>query len=250
MKLNRSKRIWHGCIMLFLFICVSITWTLYRHRKEGYEDAPHGSIEYYVISMNDAVRAQNIKDQQTKIKSTIHIFDAIHGDTLDINNIRDQIVADSFKEESSKRKREIGCFLSHYYLYKKIQEEGDLDGYTVIFEDDFEISTDNFEYGVKQALDDMTNHDYDLLFINNVANNMGNPVSENVCEMNKAEEMYGTQSYIVKNRNINRILEQTYRIDTQIDHKLFNSYRNGKLKIYTFCPFLTKTRNFKSTIGL
>lgn len=65
-------------------------------------------------------RVKNIQEQQNKFTSKIHIFDAVNGDTIDFDKIEGQQLADSFKEDTKKRKREIGCFLSHYNVLKLI----------------------------------------------------------------------------------------------------------------------------------
>jgi GR25 family glycosyltransferase involved in LPS biosynthesis len=208
-------------------------------------------VEYYVISMKVPERLKSIEEQQRKMTSTLTIFDAVNGDHLDMNNVKDQLVADAFKADTKHRKREIGCFLSHYYIYKKIESKNQPDGYTVIMEDDVQIAVDDFENKIQTTLKTMEGtHDFDILYIENVSNNMGEKLLDNVCNMDKNKEMYGTQAYIVKNKNIGRILENTWLIDMPIDWKFITAIKSDKLRAYTFCPFLTKQAGFGTTIDL
>jgi GR25 family glycosyltransferase involved in LPS biosynthesis len=200
--------------------------------------------------MQTEERLKNIDAQRKKMNSELHIFDAVNGDHLDMNHIENQVVADSYKQDSKKRKREVGCFLSHYYLYKKIEKDGPEDGYTVILEDDFDIVCDDIDSSIQQVLEEMKDQDFDFLYLCNIANNIGTPITKNVCNMDKSKALYGTQAYIVKNRNIHRILKETNIVDRPIDHKIFDAYQSGKLNVYTVCTFLTHENGMSTTINV
>jgi GR25 family glycosyltransferase involved in LPS biosynthesis len=206
-------------------------------------------IDYYVISLKGRDdRIQNIKNQQQKINTTINVFEAVNGDEIDMNNVSNQIVADSFKEDSKHRKREIGCFLSHYYILKLIESNNSSDGYTVIFEDDFDIIIDDFHKKIKNTLESMSQYEFDLLYIETLSNNIGEPLIKDVCNIDWNKDFYGTQAYIVKNSSIARLLEATWIVDRPIDHKYTNAIRTNKIKAYTFCQFLTKSIDSESTL--
>ena len=235
-------------IGLVIVIIISLTFSIFINEIEGF-DRDVDRIDYYVISMKVPERITNMEDQQKKMTSTLNIFDAVNGDTLDIHNIDGIMVTDEFKSEDRHRKREIGCYLSHYGVLRTIKESGDPNGYTVIFEDDFQIIVDNFEDQIKKTLYDMKDHDFDLLYVDNLSNNKGEPFIENVCKMDHAKDMWGTQSYIVKNKNIGKLLEQCSKIDMPIDWKYITGIKSGKLNAYTFCPYLTSSRGFESTMS-
>lgn len=208
-------------------------------------------VNYYVISMQTPDRLKNIQEQQQKFDSKINIFDAVNGDNIDFDKIDGQELADSFKENTQKRKREIGCFLSHYNILKLIETTSNPDGYTVIFEDDFNIIVDNVELKIKTTLEDMKSIDFDMLYIEmNADQTGGESTVQGVCKMNMEQNMWGTQGYIVKNKNIRRMLENTWIIDMPIDWKYITAIKSNKLTAYTFCPFLSKSDNHASTIAL
>ena len=207
-------------------------------------------ITYYVISMMDNEdRIQNIKHQKQKIEADINIFEAVNGDNVDINNVEHQIVADEFKSDDKHRKREIGCYLSHYYILKLIEQSGNPDGYTVIFEDDVDIISNDFEPQLKKTLDAMSPHDFDILFIDSISNNNGGKsVVSGVCKLTLDKPMWGIQAYIVKNKNIDRLLSATWIIDDAVDKKYESAIRANKLTAYAFCPYLTKSIDTASTL--
>lgn len=206
-------------------------------------------LDYYVISLKSREdRVQNIKNQQQKINTTINVFEAINGDEIDMNNVSNQIVADSFKENSKHRKREIGCFLSHYYILKTIQSNDSPSGYTVILEDDFDIIVDDFDKKIKNTLQSMSQYEFDMLYIDNISNNVGESLIKDVCNIDFNKYFYGMQAYIVKNASINKLLDSTWIIDEPIDHKYANAIKSNKIKAYTFCPFLTKSIDTESTL--
>jgi len=244
---NRNKT-WIICAMLFIIAIVF--WYNFSNinMKDSFDN--HIDIKYYVISMKDnEKRMKNIESQQKKLSSKINIFDAINGDNIDMNNIPDQKVADKFKENTRHRKREIGCFLSHYGVLKKIKSEGNPDGYTVVLEDDFNIIVDNFEEKLKSTLESMKSYNFDMLYIESISNSIGDKMIDGICKMDMNKDMWGIQAYIVKNANIDRFLENTQTIDMPIDWKYINAIKSNKLTAYTFCPYLTKSTDLETTLS-
>jgi hypothetical protein len=77
---------------------------------------------------------------------------------------------------------------------------------------------------------------------------MGEPLIKDVCNIDYNKDFYGTQAYIVNNASINKLLDSTWIIDAPIDNKYDNAIRTNKIKAYTFCPFLTKSIDTKSTL--
>ena len=66
-------------------------------------------------------------------------------------------------KKHDKKMGQIGCYLSHFNIYKKIKKENK-DGYTIIFEDDFLIKSENLLDEVKKAINILNtkNIDYKL----------------------------------------------------------------------------------------
>ena len=241
----RYSKKWFICIIFFIITVSLISVSL--DTKEMFENGAY--IDYYVISMKGQdKRIDNILTQQRKLNATINVFDAIIGEDIDMNNVPSQIVAKEFIEDSKHRKREIGCFLSHYYILKLIKSNGNPNGYTVIFEDDFNIVVDEFEEKLKSTLETMSKYEFDMLYIETLSNNMGERLTDDVCKIDTTKEFYGTQAYIVKNASIDKLLDATWTIDMAIDNKYTTAIKSNKIKAYTFCPFLTKSTDFETTL--
>lgn len=234
------------CLLLFVIICSALlvtTTTLELFDNQ----ATH--IKYYVITMGNEERIKNIEENRAKIQSTIEIFDAVNGTNMDLDKIEGPTIDPAFKSDTKVRRGEIGCYLSHWNLYKKIESDGDYNGYTVVFEDDFEIPNDeDFEKKITSTLDAMEKYEYDILYMHILSDNTGEPFIENVCRIDNSMDFYGTSSYIVKNKNVSKLIKEISNMNMQIDHKLLEGVRNNRIVAYTFCPLITKLKGYKSTI--
>lgn len=261
-RYNIMRRPWIIYILIFIII-ICILSSVMDVSTEEFSDTSTPQIDYYVISLkNNEKRMKNIEEQQSKMSSKLNIFDAVNGAEIDIENIKDPVIDNNFSQptkppsssnlENSKiRKREIGCYLSHYNLYRKIESEQKWNGYTVIFEDDFVIKEDAFEEQLKRALQDLAANDFDILYIFNHTNNIGESVTNNVCKTDKNKNLYGTSAYMVKNKNVRKILEETKQMNAPIDYRLQESIKHDKIIAYTVCPFLSNTNSeIESTIQI
>ena len=83
-------------------------------------------LDMYVITLGKKERIQNIKNQESKINNKINIFDGVNGLKLDINELIKNHKLDKnhkLSENINHAKKEIGCYLSHYNIYKKIKKD-------------------------------------------------------------------------------------------------------------------------------
>lgn len=252
------RKSWIKYIAIGILIAIISFVIFFNVRREyfGEDDVNDIPIEYHVISMKVQERMKNIEENRMRMREKVklNIFDAVNGDNVDFDNLPyGQTLDNGFRNNSKERKREIGCYLSHYGVYKMIETNGNKNGYTVVLEDDVKITSEDIDSIIRNTLLKMKEEsmDFDILYIEQVSNNMGEKVLPNVCKFDKTKEIYGMQSYLVKNANVGRIIENTKTIDTPIDHKIFDAYREGKLNLYTFCPFLTtESTGFETTIHL
>ena len=227
MKLNKL-----AIFGLLLFI---ISFTIIYPKREGFDNIENDSIKMYVISLRREDRLKNIAEQQRKIDVDIEIFDAVKGDQLNIDKLMDDgIISRGWENGPSFKKREIGCYLSHFYIYNKIVANK-LPGYTIIFEDDFKIESDNFMDDVKKAIN-ITKGEFDLLYLGNHNSNHGELYSDNIYNVNKEETLIGTHCYIVNNKHIGKIIQETEDVDMAIDIKLNDLSQKGKLIILVMYP--------------
>lgn len=198
------------------------------------------NIDMYVISLRQNERLKNIKIQENKINRKIKIFDAIKGDLLDVNNlIKNNILEETFSKGPFYRKREVACYLSHFNIYNKIKVNN-YDGYTIIFEDDFIIMIDNFMEKINKIINNimLKNINFDILFLGNLNNNYGTPIEDIIYTVNTENEFTGCHGYLINNKNIDKIIENTKYIDRPIDTKLFDLLKMNKLNILVLYPII------------
>ena len=238
--------------LLLLFLLI-IVLTYYFSNKENFDT--NDKIRYYVITLHSQDRLENIRKQQEKLKAKIELFDGIIGKNLkniDIQSSKDPVIEfteninlDDNTQDNTIKKNEIGCYLSHYYLYKKIAQENTSSTYSVIFEDDFIINND-FENELNNALSFID--DFDIIYLYLHGHTETEKKTNNICIITEDTGLFGTGAYIINNKNINKLINETKIMKTQIDVQLQNIIRSKKLKVYKFCPYIVNISGLPSTI--
>jgi len=209
---------------------------IYRTNFENFEI--NDEIDLFVISLRHENRMINIKNQEKKIGKTIHIFDAVKGDHLDEEKlIQENVLSKNamLNSDVKRRKREIGCYLSHLNLLKQIQDNSE-NGYTIIFEDDFDIKTDNFFKDVKKIIED-SNSNFDLIYLGNLNNNNGKKIKNNIYNIDINGSLIGMHGYLINNNSINKLIPLINFIEMPID--LIYEKLSKENKINTFVIFPT-----------
>lgn len=245
--------------LIYIFITVSLLlyFLFYKNNVYEYMSPDDNKFDVYVITMRNKERMENIEKQQEKIEQKIEIFDAVKGANLDINELIDkgeipkQNSFDSNDNNKSKMKGQVGCYLSHYNIYKKIRQDNRL-GYTIVFEDDFVIKDENLLNKIKKIIENTNKKeiDFDLLFLGNLKDNHGTQIVDNLYYVDKSNNLYGTHAYVVNNKNINKIIRKTENIDRPIDNKLEDCAKNETLNIIVVYPnFVEQGGSTGSTIN-
>lgn len=156
----------------------------------------------------------------------------------------------NLSKNENHAKREIGCYLSHLSIYKKIKK-ANKDGYTIIFEDDFLINSDNLLEEVKKSIQILNdkNINFDFLFLGNTTNNYGENITDNLYKLDNNNNLYGLYGYLVNNKNIDKIIEKTSKIDRPIDNMIQDlSYENIFNTIMLNPHLINHEYSFKSTV--
>jgi GR25 family glycosyltransferase involved in LPS biosynthesis len=245
---------------LILLIVISV-WIHYSNDQETYENEQK-QIEFYVISMKKENRLINIQKQLDKIntgktgdsKLIINVVDAVVG--VDLNQkelIEQKILSDKYKgngePESRQRKGELGCYMSHSKIYKLIKERNQ-PGYSVYFEDDFNIVDNDFLKNVNRAIEILKDKDFDLLYLGTNYSNHGENIKENVYKIDKKGSLYGAHAILINNKKIDKIIEHTKFITVPIDVRLEELCRSDELIGTVIYPHLVLQQfgNLDSTI--
>jgi GR25 family glycosyltransferase involved in LPS biosynthesis len=114
-----------------------------------------------VINLDKKTERLKTFDKNAKLLSIQYErFSAINGRTLDRNSLTDEVEKQALS--ISKKPGEVGCFLSHYRLWKLAAETN---SYIVVFEDDVHFckSATKFTQTIQSILESKFN-DFDLLY--------------------------------------------------------------------------------------
>ena len=237
--------------LLLIIIIITFGFLLPTFINEKFEDSD--ILDMYVITLGKEERLQNIKNQEDKINKKINIFNGINGLKLNLDDlIKKNILSDNhnLSKNENHAKREIGCYLSHLSIYKKIKK-ANKDGYTIIFEDDFLINSDNLLEEVKKSIQKLNdkNINFDFLFLGNTTNNYGENITDNLYKLDNNNNLYGLYGYLVNNKNIDKIIEKTSKIDRPIDNMIQDlSYENIFNTIIIKPHLINHEYSFKSTV--
>ena len=241
--------------MKIYIIILLIFLLLYFYLNNNYEHFTNNKFDFYVISMRNDDRLQNIKKQEKYIGVDINIFDAVKGSNLNIDEyLNNGTLSQShyyFNNNIEHKKRELGCYLSHYNIYKKISANNN---YTIIFEDDFEIKTDDFINKLNYIIDTLNKKqlEFDIIFLGNHNNNTnhGTLIVDNIYKIGNDEGLGGTQGYIINNKNINKILKHMSPIDYPIDVKIQQTANIKTLNVFSIYPYYVDQGTITSTIAI
>ncbi len=211
--------------------------------------------EYYVIHLIDAKdRFENIKNMEIKLKNKINIFEAINF-KLPNKNINDDIkIYDNNLKLNYKPTYigEIGCYLSHYLLYKSLLNSNYT--YTIIFEDDFNIIDNDINQKITDLLSNV-NYDFDYLFLGynintntNYINNNKLKFSNNLHFIEYNKKVWGFHGYIINNKNIPKILNLLNNINCEIDMLVYRLIKKKIINGYFYNPLLVNIKMLPSYI--
>uniref|UniRef100_A0A6C0D3Z9 Glycosyl transferase family 25 domain-containing protein n=1 Tax=viral metagenome TaxID=1070528 RepID=A0A6C0D3Z9_9ZZZZ len=231
---------WYIIILLTVIISFVI---LKSNHIENFDN----NFDIYVITLKSKDRLNNIKIQQKKIDIPIKIFDAVNGNDLSLNQFN---IGNGLNENETQKKREVGCYLSHYNIYKICKKTG----YTIVFEDDFLIDVDNLIDKINQSIEKLNNAkiDFDIMFLGNHHwdKNYGTLIVDNLYKVGNGEGLGGTHGYVINNKNVDKIIKETEYIDKTIDMKIQFLADQKKLNIICTYPYYVKYIDTHSTIAV
>lgn len=246
-------------LVIFILLLFSIIFTCYNIPVTENFDVID-DIDFYVITMRGEDRMKNIEAQKAKLSENnfstknFHIIDAIVGLNLDL----DQLIKDGVLDPAAtlnvdpdpvqRRKtnqREVGCYLSHLKAFETIANKNLDGGYSVIFEDDFDL-LDNFLPILDETLVKMKNIDFDLLFLGIIGYN-GEQVVDNIYNIHNGDS-WGAHGYLVNNKSAAKILDKMKYIDTVLDKEIFDKGKAKELIVYRIDPLIVETVGLSSGI--
>lgn len=135
------------------------------------------------------------------------------------------------REPAFWRPGEIGCYLSHHIVIKNIMNS-ELNGYTVIFEDDV-IFKETLHFDIEKIIANLIDLqvEWDILFLGNITNNHKTHVSDNIYTIDENNVCTGTHALLINNKNSERIYKNNcnivHAIDFQYKINIDNKNLNG-----------------------
>lgn len=204
------------------------------------------NIKYYMIHCDaHKERYYHVQGLKSKIKN-LNVWKGICPQNNDLS-LFSRYGLNTEKNCYSLNKGEIGCYLSHATLLKHIKENN-RNGFTVILEDDIKINYENITTKIQNILKNFNN--FEILYLGLCFENKGKHIQGNIYELNKENHIYGTQAYVINNKNIEKIYDCVTDVMSPIDIQYETFIKDDKLTAYVIDPWLfDQNRNqFKSTI--
>lgn len=186
---------------------------------------PDENINYYAIHLdtrND--RLKNIHETQKRLDQTVNIFKA-----SDPHKIIGFLPG------------EAGCYKSHVRLLNYVSK---FPGYSVIFEDDVQISK-GFRKMVQHIIRDVP--DFDIIYLGNLDGNHKDQIVHNVYTIDSGSYLTGMHAYLVKNENTWKITNQL-KYQKAIDLELPELITQGRIDGFVVWPSLASQKQSPSSI--
>lgn len=181
-------------------------------------------------------RRECIRQQMARLGLRYTFFDAIHGQSVEVNGLNESMFAPVTKRYLSKGS--IGCALSHIAVWREVVARGW--HLCVIFEDDV-ILADSFVEDAHQYLPEVP-PDFDIVYLGSgktAATNIRKFISRHVfVPFYPREGLYG---YVVSAKGAERLLANLFPIRVAnggIDTLVGKLVRQGKLRAYHLLPVL------------
>lgn len=247
MKSKINKNIFIYILVLLFIIYIGY----YFYKKNVNEFFNNFETKFEVVHMSGKEdRLKNIKSQEEKAQIKIDLFEAVNGSQLDILKLQEDGLVkkpwsthryNSANTDEGKQKvinGEIGCYMSHMNLLKKISES-EYDGWTIVFEDDLVLDL-NFKEELNKILENLKeDENIDIIFLGSLnQENCDNGVyKDNLCY---PVNPYGTQSYMVNKRSAKKIYDLIQFIDREIDIKYRDLMGEKKINGLIVVPTLVK----------
>lgn len=193
-------------------------------------------ISYYIIHCEKHVeRLKNI--ERVKKDLNVELFEGVE---ITASEISEKFPEISLVESGFRNKGELGCYLSHYSLLKKIKDEP---GYSVIFEDDVK-----FEKGLHEKIEQIIQEDFDMVFLGNLQNARGAHVKHNIYKPPRGA-LWGTHALLFKNENVHKIIDTLTTMEMAIDNQYKKRFDEGRINAFVIQPNLcVQNKGLRSTI--
>lgn len=229
-------------ICILLIVVLLIFYYFQDIKNEHFSsEIINNNINFYVITLKNPDRIENINLQNKKLNANIIMTDAVNGANLNQNDLMQigELSSFFFNNNELKRNKEIGCYKSHINIYNLINNTANKKKYSIVLEDDFNVIPDNIIEKIDILLNNLNDLDFDIIFLGNTFDNHSvDIVKGNIYNIDKNKFTIGTFAYLINNKNISKLIEHTKLIDSPIDNKLDTLIKNNKINAFVVYPNL------------
>lgn len=168
----------HIIILVITIILILFMFSQNEAFDEKISDYINENLKIFIINLTDRPKKkQYMVDQMNKYNLNYNVFNAINGSQLNISSLSDSNLIDHTKSmkymNRPMRRGEIGCALSHIFIWNSLLQDDTSVKYYLIFEDDA-ILVENFKNKLEKVLKDIENKEWDILYLNdNCYNHFG-----------------------------------------------------------------------------
>jgi GR25 family glycosyltransferase involved in LPS biosynthesis len=215
------------------------------------EDYINNNVKIFIINLLDRPQKKEYMiNQMNKYNLQYNIFNAINGSQLNINSLSDSNIIDhtkSFKYMNRPMRRgEIGCALSHIFIWNSLLQDTSNIKYYLIFEDDA-ILVDNFKAKLEVIMKDIENKEWDVLYLNENCykhfNNEcdGDDFSDTTIKPSRAG--YGLYGYVINKKFVEKCVNNLQKDAIPSLFPIYmpiDDYLDYKSKVNTFTCIRSK----------
>jgi GR25 family glycosyltransferase involved in LPS biosynthesis len=225
--------VWIGFLVGILILYIFALFHYTNKRIHGY----FINLDKNTIRRHHTVAQIDNTDLLPEIE--VNRFSAINGKSIELSKYLKPETVDEINvvEVNGKRTHHhqltrgaVGCFLSHFTLYKQLLKDSEYGEY-LIMEDDITISK-NLKWHIYHSLSQVP-EDWDMILYGYVRMNSTKIPNRSV---EKVNHFWGTQGYLINRRGAEKIvmeLDET-SIDGQIDSYLSRMIKQNKLNVYVY----------------
>jgi hypothetical protein len=119
--------------------------------------------------------------------------------------------------------------------------------YTVIFEDDITILSEDLNKDIIDIINKVNN--FDIIYLGTLYDSKSTNIVDNIYKHNKLVPLHGTHAYIINNNSASKILNYIININNPFDIVLKKLIDEDILDAYVIYPSLViQNNNFNSTL--
>jgi GR25 family glycosyltransferase involved in LPS biosynthesis len=120
--------------------------------------------------------------------------------------------------------------------------------YTVIFEDDFEIVTDDLNKKILEITKNLDDN-FDLVYLGNLYESRSTKVKNDIYKKSTIIPLLGFHAILLNNKNAKKIYDYLKNINDTVDKNLEKLINENKINNYVIYPSLVnQNNNFESTL--